>query len=690
MKIDLCSISYEEPSKPLPIGPDSEPYLRWYESRRQFEELSARSKTLEQEPPQYLRELIQLVEAEETKKKPRDDSEILNALYRFVIALQCPRLFFEKKVPACKRAVQESSTEAQDRQYRREVKKQRKGLSEYQAMQNKFTQNLRQDLHHYILCQTYIQRGTKDLNRTYVAPSAPGQPGGRRNLPLDELEQLRANIQQHYLYYYDRLVHSGYQVRKQPVVSERLTEHCCEKPWLIPMAHVLLLRDAQYQMMGHAKYTPATLLQEDSERFVLTRKKSATAEPVPVDPTISHEVAKGIQSVFIYYMNLHSNTTLTEGVLKGAETEPYYNPTSSLPFMSDFSSSLSSVRDSFYTLRAWSDSLFAIPDCDPDLLALRIGKARSFSTKQIDALREWLPMLLWQDCNIQNLLNHDPRFQHTHTDTIDTLTDILRCVKEFLNPERYYSYRTGKGEIRKSMIKAAEKLMEYHVITENGFDRQDHIQYAMASLIVAQNISDDILCMSHAVEPYTKNMYPAFLRYYIRTLRKQLRYYLRKKVILHVMGYSREDLGKDYKRYLKTSPAYMQVKQEMPGLEWTDAKAILKDLLCSKKGLAERQKDIERCLQKHCKNQLAYWLSDIRSEKKCLIYYILFSQLVESALHVLTDHSLHVLETLYQDYSSKKYRTEQKKWSDFKASASGQQDRVPAGPAEKVELAGGE
>ena len=690
MKIDLCSISYKEPSEPLPIGPDSKSYLRWYESKRQFEELLSQSKTTEQDPPQYLRELIQLVESEQKKKKTRDSSEILNALYRFAIALQCPRLFFEKEVPAYKRAVQEYRTKAQDRQTEREVDKQRKGLSEYQSMQNKFTQNLRRDLHRYILCQTYIQRGTKDLNRDYVAPSDPDQPGGKRNLPLDALEKLRANIQQYYLYYYDRLVHSGYQVKKQPVVSERLTEHCCEKPWLIPMAHVLLLRDAQYQMMGRGKYTPATLLQEDSERFVLTREKSATTGDDEVDSSISHEVAKGIQSVFIYYMNLHSNTTLTEGVLKGAETKPYYNPTSSLPLMLDFAPSLRLPRDSFDTLSVWSDSLFAIPDCDPDLLALRIGKAQSFSTKQIDALREWLPMLLWQDCNIQNLLNHDPRFQHTHTDTIDTLTDILRCVKEFLNPERYYSYRTGKGEIRQSMTQAAEKLKKYHIITESGFDRQDHIQHAMASLIVARNISDDILCMSHAVEPYTIKMYPAFLRCYVRKLRKQFRYYLRKKVILAVMGYSREDLGKDYKRYLKTSPAYIRLKQEMPRLEWKDAKEILQNLLCSNKGIAERQKDIERCLQKHCKSQLAYWPSDIRSEKKCLIYYILFSQLVESALHTLMDHSLHVMETLYRDYSSKKYRTEQEKWSDFKASASGQQGRIPADPTEKVEPAGGE
>ena len=60
--------------------------------------------------------------------------------------------------------------------------------------------------------------------------------------------------------YYYSLLANGYNPVSEPVVDTRLIGHCYEKEWLLPIAHIILIRDAQYQMMGELKYKKEELL----------------------------------------------------------------------------------------------------------------------------------------------------------------------------------------------------------------------------------------------------------------------------------------------------------------------------------------------------------------------------------------------------------------------------------------------
>lgn len=671
LKIDLRSTSYEETSEPLPSGKQWKTYAKWYKAKKQFETVLSESKLLETAPPHYLKQLIEVINAEQSNEVTYDCNELQNRLYQLVICLQCPQLFVEKKIPAYKRGnptdkiqglAQKEHRTDRDRiakEKKDELKKQLQGLFEYQSIRNKFAQNLQSGLHRYLLCQTYIKRGTTDLNRDYIAPSNPNKQGGGRNLSQEILEKLQKDIQKYYLYYYDRLVHSGYQVNTEPKVSDRLIEHCCEKSWLIPIAHVLLLRDAQYQMMGKEKYTAKSIMQSDSQKFCLDQEaEDGIKKKVEVNSVINYEIAKGIRATFLYYMNRYSNTTLAAGVLKELRNEPVY-PSFPMPL-------LPLNWNTFDTLNDWRELPFAVPDYEPDLLALRIGKAQNFSTKQVNALRKCLSMLLWQDCNIKKLLENDPELQNTD---IEDLTEILRSIKELLNPERYYGHRTGKDEIRESVKKAAEKLQQYRIVKAYSVNKNRIIMKVLPALIVAQDISDDVMYISHAVNPHTsymKKLYPHFLRYYMKKLEKNLHYYQTKKVILSAMGYKITDLNKEDKTYLKITPACIKVRQEMPELLWQEAEVILQDLLCNDQSPEQRQKKIEEYLQQRCKKELAYWGSEIPQEKKHLVYYVIFSQLVNSSLHTLWNHSVCMMEKLYINYLQKRYQDEMEQWLKYK------------------------
>ena len=666
MKVGITSVSYEEPPEPFLIGKKDKSYVRWYKSRKQFEQLSSKGKISNADRPQYIEQMIKMVDAEQTKKTPRDCDETLNALYRFTICLQCPKLFLKKQIPAHKETEQsngcnkygqtEDKREAMAQEKEKRLKKQQHWLSEYHSIQSKFTEKLRNGMHRYMLCQTYIRRGTTELDRDYVAPSDPKNPGEGRNLPLEILEKLRQDIQQYYLYYYKRLDSLGYQVKEKPKVSERLLEHCCEKPWLITIAHIFLLRDAQYQMMGDHKYTATTILQEDSKPFLLSRKQGdCVKEESEVDPVVSHEIAKRIQAVFAYYMSLYANTTLTAGILNRVETG--LSITALLG--ASFFEGIAQGQRAFEIVNDWSEILFAVPDCKPDVLALKIGKAQALSTVQVDALQKWISMILWQDCNIKKLFENDPELRHTD---VDAMNEILRSIKEFLNPERYYSYKTGKGGLRQSLIRASKILGKYRIVKSSSKDGRKQTEETMASFITARDISNDILYISGAVAPYKEKMYPPFVQYYKQKLEKKLDYYQRKSIILSSMGYKNSDLGENYDRYLKAYSAYTQAIQETKKLTWTEAKEILRDLLCSGQSPEKRKEKIKTYLQKRYKADIAYPSSDAPGQVEALVYYVQYSCLVKTALHMLKNRSVNIIEKLYMQYLREKYQSERNQW----------------------------
>ena len=71
-------------------------------------------------------------------------------------------------------------------------------------------------------------------------------------LSYDKLGQLKAEIDTIYQTYYNEIRSLQYmpKILYPPETNERLLENCIAKGWLLPLAHIIVVRDAQYQMMG--------------------------------------------------------------------------------------------------------------------------------------------------------------------------------------------------------------------------------------------------------------------------------------------------------------------------------------------------------------------------------------------------------------------------------------------------------
>ncbi len=131
-----------------------------------------------------------------------------------------------------------------------------KFYSKYKKTVIKLYRKLSKYQHELSLLQDYIARGTTELDREST-----------KEFPTDILDKLEEDVNSIYGKYCALLQDYTSKALKCPKVDKKLLRNCCTKPWLLPLASVILVRDAQYQMANHVKYKKKELLSSSSKQI---------------------------------------------------------------------------------------------------------------------------------------------------------------------------------------------------------------------------------------------------------------------------------------------------------------------------------------------------------------------------------------------------------------------------------------
>ena len=507
-----------------------------------------------------------------------------------------------------------------------------KALESLLVESQKFEARMVKFVHEYQLCLKYIKRGTTDLDRDPKRAPAESDSGGRtEKLTPAEKDKLIHDLNACYISYYHCLLSCGYRPRKCPVVTPRLVENCYEKEWLLPLAHIILVRDAQYQMLGMNKrsYKKATLLQPYSLKFILEHENANAATPMAEAALITYNIALDIRNILEHHLRKHLASNPVAYALQGLISAPQYCINNKLAAVA----SLARVKYELDIKRVNEDQaelLFPVPDCEPHVLAIQIGEALKLETSQVDQLAAILPDLLWNRGNVQDPLD---KIVSADSTTGQNLIELVRTIKKFLDPKRYYS----KDSIVDPLIRSA-MILDKAKIKNTGINAQAKaVKHAFSSFIVFRDLTAPALLISHAIELEDGVLIPTVLEHYVSKLKKILKKYHNSDFITEVMG-SRYDIYEfEFDHY---DPRFRCEKEDISKtLTWSQAKDFLEKCLVENSRIEDkklRSRQQRNYLAENYSTQLQKLgvnaLDDTRDE---FVYYKLFSYLLKASLRLL-------------------------------------------------------
>ena len=537
--------------------------------------------------------------------------------------------------------------------------------------------------HEHELCLHYIKRGTTDLDRPPVrSPAGVNSSSRTEKLTPQEKADLISDINDLYRSYYYSLTSLGYRPSKIPVVNPKdnssgncdeeeyqdsLIENCYEKDWLLPIAHVILIRDAQYQMMGKGKYKKSELLQQGSREFKLDYSNKDIPITMAAAASITYAASLAARNILEYYLGKHFSCNPVGLAMDKLISNHPPHIHNSFPGIAeiDYLQNLRREKRNQALKRKnkkQADLLFPVPDCDPYIMAIQIGNALNLQTSQIEKLKEKLPDLLWERKNVKAELAELTAGGMTES-TGELLVELVESIKKFLSPKRYYSRDTISDPLIRSSEVFDENKIQKRLEQKSSFKtkaqkRQKTIsellkgtRKAFSPFIVFRDLTPHMLMISHAIEPSEGILIPDILEHYLSKLKKKLKKYYRKQVRLKLFGLSKDYI--DSKKLCRYDERFQDAKEEISkNLKWIDAKDFLEKCvikISQEDDPRQKNKFICEYIDTHLSTQLSKWdLSSLRAEKINLIYFRFFSYLLKASLQLLRIEMLNKMTSLLE------------------------------------------
>lgn len=488
---------------------ESKKLIKWYQVKRTYENRCPGILKLEESIPNSPEPFLSLLISKISEPEPNSAEEAI-AEFR-TLALLCTRPHFLFGT-INKEKTQNVFSAKEFQKFIRKI--------------SKFDEKWNHCLWDSKLYYYYVERGTKNLNRDVIVQTGK-LDSQKRTWLVNDLSDLYKN-------YYYSLIAKGYHLVQEPIVNERLVEHCYEKEWLLPLAHVILIRDAQYQMMGKVKYKQEDLLLPRSEKFYLESQNKNAHISMCMADEITYEMASEVHEILgkhlIKYLPINPVITalqqLNEKMDKKLSVD--CDPVSAQYSLFKLN------RDREFRKKNYeqADLLFPIPDCYPCILAIWLGRTLGLSTSDIDLLANRLPQLLWQRCNISdelgNIISSSRKDYHNIVSTI-------QAVKDFLNPYQYYSFHDqGTFHFTNQLVRSAKFLCskEFENISSGSNVEIRKITKIFSSFVVFKDLTNIGLSISHAVDLQSGVATPTILKSYLKKLKKELKKYCQDKAVL--------------------------------------------------------------------------------------------------------------------------------------------------------------
>ena len=618
----------------------SKKILRWYELKKSYSdcpELLSLEKSISQDAESFLHCLISKISDEE----PSSQEEAVAEFRTLALLCTRPNFLFGTISKEEKHAPKKSFSA---KHYKRICKELAKFDKKWKLL-----------LHDRDLYFFYVERGSKNLNRDRSDIQDKLSDGEKKEL-INDLNKL-------YEEYYYSLLANHYSPVSKPEVDTRLVEYCYEKEWLLPISHIILIRYAQYQMMGINKYTQETLLQSGSQKFELKAKNKDDLVPVHSADKITYEICLKAREIMkrhigkYFFVNpvlsaLHGLVNIGDDdtFLKRDALGVYY--------------SLAKVKRDLDLYQANGDQaslIFPVPDCNTYILSKQIGRALDLSVEQIDQLEKELPTLLWTRCNIENTL------KRILADSLDTLAvhksviSTISALRDFLNPYQYYSHKFFKAQetyiFSDQLVKSARFLhkKKFENCKSGSNTEIKNVIKVFSSFLTFRDLTDIGVVMSHTINPESGVVMPAILEHYLSKLKQVFKLYCKDTSVLRLIcanAVQKEGTGYstpiyDYE-YDCCDLRYKRVKKDIAQrLTWDCAREFLLKCVCentkpSPNSSREGAKNAQQLRQweyidEHFSEQLSYF--DVKklsnNTEKEFIYFKVFSYILKSSLQLL-------------------------------------------------------
>lgn len=428
------------------------------------------------------------------------------------------------------------------------------------------------------VCCQYIRRGITDLDR---------EPTGESRLDTKKRNQLKNALNYVYKAYFYELQEYGVKKARIPVVDDRLLTHCYNKQWLLPLAHVILIRDAQLQMMGKVKYKKAGLLDDSLPAFKPGNFPSN--ENLYIWNMITYKYAGRIQDELIRALSgtckFEYEADMTKFIQKAYEDyvsmldkrrEAWQEENSKMSrlYLSSISFAYNVLLDErdmrIHKIKKSAPAFFCIPVCHLDEFAIRIATKLHLDTQQLDILIKTLPKFVWDSISFESWRKDKPVFDNLSESALSDLNQLLSALKSLLNPREYFS---GKNADTSScQLRNAAKILDNASGAQRTGDDADLLWRVFKKTIYFQDLTCLALLSSGAVSTQycPEEILPDIVASYMEDLSCYLYEYQEKNFIKERFGIqkssNKNDLSpktKYVKMYLKKQPFYEELMQKV-------------------------------------------------------------------------------------------------------------------------------
>lgn len=572
----------------------------------------------------YLETLISFLEELENMSADNVDLRDKNILLeKLVVTCLRPNLFFKKD--SNPKSIHPKKT----KQFEEEIEKLYKKWDTF--------------INSLSLCQRYINRGTIDLDRSCPKPK----------LSYDEIIELAKQISDIYDSYYFTLKKRGHTFAYKPTIEVSadgdknnldiaLIENCTSKPWLYPLAHILLIRDAQYKMMNKKKYKKMELLSNNSTQF-------------PPDSSIIE--AQNDCADITEYFACRIKDVLKTSILKRYrflnqdrnEKKENYEQRSHCTSCELDKEQMNTIEQIFKS----GSELSSVPYCSLDGIMLKVAKGLSLSQDNFQKLRDVLPALFWGKSPISKVLE-SIKLQSSEIESIHLkkqIEDRLDPLRISLDPNHYAPMiNPDNCKVKNSKINKALKEFEEEIY----FCDLTLPALFLSKAVQVANCPDDLL--------------PSFLRHCKKNLRKALKQYLQEKYMKDLFQITQ--LDKDKLTIIEMSDCYSELRNRLSsyftGIDkqgktsWGSVKFFFKkieelecranmktsfdicgDILNSlQMGENSSSAQIEKCLDEDTKKHLCYF-----AYSKLIDTYVV--SLINRILEIIAALSLDIFHDVY-------------------------------------------
>lgn len=487
----------------------------------------------------YIRTLISLVKklsGGQSALSRAEEERLFQALALFCVR---PKLIFDK-VPSNNRTSDYLKLNTDKNSAEHHVKKFEKELGRFNRKWNSFVAEIR-------LCEKYMFRGTRDLDRNRNPD--PDESLNNRLSP-EEGSQLKKELNDIYRAYYYELQAAGLHLLRAPSVDDGLLFGCVEKQWLLPLSHVILIRDAQCQMMDRVKYKKEALffggkgvieldLTNLSEKQKYRCGTLTYAYALEIRTALAKALDRTLKSdcknAFAHFYREEYQRSKKENKEIGKAPQ-----LSGLQGCLDFFAS-QRFKEQMDELEKLDISPFSVPDCHIETLALRIAAKLELNAEQLQIVIKELPRLFWDNVSLEKWLEQLNIFEENTARSLnDKLRKLLLPICKLLSPNGYYSAKKTEDELSQELLRAA-KVLDPQLGGKDNPDPMRKLWNVFSDIIYFRDLTCPALLLSGAVdtEYCPEVIQPKLISYYTENLDCSLEKYQKSSYKRQVLGLER-------------------------------------------------------------------------------------------------------------------------------------------------------